>query len=150
MDEPKIIEKKEEVSLPSLNVSVNLPAEQKEKAELVKPEQILGYCDEIFDDIREDRREIDEICKSFLDMVMNEGDATTSSKEALVNLLKLKSDTADKKTKVFDLMMRAFLKEKDTFPRYLAAHQHNEIKITDSSDKRKLLKSFEEKNDGQN
>ena len=146
MDESKIIEKKEEVSLPLPNLNVNLPAEQKEK-ELVRPEQILSYCNEIFDDKREDRKEIDEICKSFLEMVMNEGDATTSSKEALVNLLKLKSETADKKTKVFDLVMRAFLKERDTFPRYLAAKQENNININTS--KREMLKLFKEETDSQ-
>ena len=74
-------------------------------------------------------------------MVLNEGDATTSSKEALINLLNMKIQCADRKTKVLDLMMRCHLKEKDAFfPKYLA--QHNEIKIEDNSKKRRLLQSI--------
>lgn len=133
-------------ALPSMNVNL-VPAEPQKEGELAKAEQIISYYNEILDDIRDDRKEIDEVFRSFLEMVMNEGDATTSSKEALVNLLKLKSEAADKKTRVVDLLMRAFLKEKDTFPKYLAAHQHNEIKIEDSSRKRQLIKSLQKEVD---
>ena len=57
-----------------------------------------------------------------------------------VNLIKIKSDTADKMSKVADLMTRIKLKEKDTFPRYLAAQQNNKVVIEGS--KRDLLKSI--------
>lgn len=134
------------MALPNLNVNLAVPEKENE---LVKPEQITGLSNEVLDDIRDDRKEIDEVLKNFLEMVVNEGDATTSSKEALVNLLKLKSETADKKAKIMDLLLRAYLKEKDNgFPRYLAAHQHNQINIEDNSSKRQLLKTIqkEEKN----
>ena len=62
-------------------------------------------------------------------MVMNDGDATSSTKEALVNLIKIKSDMSDKMSKVADLMTRIKLKERDTFPKYLAAQQNNTINI---------------------
>ena len=85
-------------------------------------------------------------------MIINDGDASSASKEAIVNLLKIKSDTSDKMSKVADLMTRVKLKEKDTFPRYLAAQQNNKVVIEGS--KRDLLKSIskitnkkEEKND---
>lgn len=145
MDVSKATEPLDDLQIPQLNLNVNLPAEQK-KEDLVKAEQLVGYYNEILDDIRDDRKEIDEVLKSFLEMVMNEGDATTLSKEAVVNLLKMKAEQADKKTKVVDLLMRAFLKEKDTFPRYLAAHQHNEFKI-DSGRKGKLLKAIASEGD---
>ena len=148
MDESRLPNEKtveDSIQLPQLNLNVNLPAEQK-KEELVKAEQLVGFYNEILDDIRDDRKEIDEVLKSFLEMVMNEGDATTSSKEAVVNLLKMKAEQADKKTKVVDLLMRAHMKEKDTFPRYLAAHQHNEFKI-DNSRKGRLLKAIASEGD---
>jgi len=76
-------------------------------------------------------------------MVINEGDATSASKEALVNLVKIKSETADKMTKIADLMTRIKLKERDTFPRYLAAQQKNTIQISSSSSDRDLIKKIE-------
>jgi len=130
----------DEMQLPQLNMNVNIPEQKKE--EIVKSEQLIGYYNEILDDIREDRKEIDEVLKSFLEMVMNEGDATTSSKEALVNLLKMKTDQADKKTRIVDLLMRAFLKDKDTFPKYLGAKQENFFNISDGSRKGRLLKAI--------
>jgi hypothetical protein len=54
--------------------------------------------------------------------------------------MKIKSDTADKMSKVADLMTRIKLKDKDTFPRYLAAQQNNKVVIEGS--KRDLLKSI--------
>lgn len=129
------------VTLPNMNVNLALP-EQAKDTEIVKSDQLIPLYNEILHDIRDDRTEIDEVLRTFLDMVTNEGDATTSSKEAVVNLLKLKSETADKKTRVMDLLLRAFLKEKDNgFPRYLAAKQENTINI-EGSNKRKLLKSI--------
>jgi hypothetical protein len=73
-------------------------------------------------------------------MVMNDGESSSASKEAIVNLLKIKSETNDKMAKVADLMTRIKLKEKDTFPRYLAAQQQNHITI--ESGKRDVLKSI--------
>lgn len=126
-----------QLTLPSINV--NVPVEAKE-AELVKPEQIIGFYNEIMNDIRADRQEIDEVTKHFQDIVINGIDVSTSAKESLVNLMKLKSDTADKKTKVVDLLLRAYLKQNDNFPRYLAAHQENTINI--DGNKRKMLKAI--------
>ena len=77
---------------------------------------------------------------TFLEMVINDGDASSASKEAIVNLIKIKSDTSDKMSKVADLMTRIKLKEKDTFPRYLSAQQNNKVVIEGS--KRDLLKSI--------
>ncbi len=70
---------------------------------------------------------------------MNDGDATSASKEALVNLIKVKSETADKMTKVLDLATRIKLK-KDHFPAYLNAKQENTITIGDNGAKRELIR----------
>lgn len=127
---------------PVPNLTVNVGAADAPKEELVKSEHILGYVSEIFSDIRENRTEIDEALRSFTDMVMNDGDATAASKEALVNLHRLKSETTDQKTKMLDLLLKAFLKERDTSPKYFAVKQENTTNNI-TSDKRQLIKSFE-------
>ena len=76
------------------------------------------------------------------EMVINDGDATTSSKEALVNLIKIKVDMTDKMSKVADMMTRVKLKEKDTFPKYLATNQNNTININESGSRRNLIEAI--------
>ena len=134
-----------------MNLSTEMiPHEEKES--IIKDDSLLGLYGEILENCREDRSKADEILSNFLEMIINDGDASSASKEAIVNLLKIKSDTSDKMSKVADLMTRVKLKEKDTFPRYLAAQQNNKVVIEGS--KRDLLKSIskitnkkEEKND---
>lgn len=124
--------------LPTMTVSKELIEPPQEC--IVADEQILGLYDEILADCRKDSTSVDEALANFLDMVMNEGDASSASKEAIVNLLKIKSDIADKKAKVADLMTRIKLKERDTYPRYLAAQQNNKVVIEGS--KREMIKSI--------
>jgi len=107
---------------------------------IIDDEQVVDLYDEILDNCRKDRDSADEVLANFIDMVMNEGDASSASKEAIVNLLKIKSDTSDKMSKIADLMTRIKLKDKDTFPRYLAAQQNNKIVI--ESSKREMIKSI--------
>ena len=70
-------------------------------------------------------------------MVMNEGDSSSSSKEAVVNLVKIKNDVADKKAKIADLMTSLVVKEKANAK--LTANQTNHIHITD---KRAILETI--------
>lgn len=125
--------------LPTMTVSKEL-VEPPEKECIVSDEKIVGLYDEILKDCREDCSKADEVLANFLDMVMNEGDASSASKEAIVNILKIKSDIADKKAKVADLWTRLKLKERDTYPRYLAAQQNNKVVI--ESSKREMIKSI--------
>lgn len=125
--------------LPSMTVGTNLPAIE-DKECIVSDKQILGLYEEILTDCREDSVKIDEALANFLEMVMNEGDASSASKEAIVNLLKIKSDIADKKSKVADFWTRMKLKERDTYPRYLAAQQNNKVIIEGS--KREMIKKI--------
>jgi len=92
---------------------------------------------EILTDLRSDRKEIDSLLHNFVEMVMNEGDSSSASKEAVVNLIKVKSDIADKKTKIADLMTTLRLKDKSVSK--LTANQTNHIHITD---KRNLLETL--------
>jgi hypothetical protein len=70
-------------------------------------------------------------------MVINEGDGSSASKEALVNLAKLKSDIASSKGKVADLMTSLRLKDRQISK--ISASQTNNITITD---RRNLLEAI--------
>lgn len=114
----------------------------------VSDNDLLDIYNEILDDLRNDRKEVDSILANFVEMVMNEGDSTSSSKEALVNLAKLKSDIAIGKTKIADLMTSLKLKEKQGSK--IQATQNNNITITDRRNLietiNKLSNKKEEKN----
>ena len=124
--------------LPTMNVSNEIIPPKEEC--IVGDAQLMGLYDEILQNCRQDREKVDEVLANFLDMVLNDGDASSASKEAVVNLIKIKSETADKMSKVADLMTRIKLKDKDTFPRYLAAQQNNKVVI--ESSQRELIKSL--------
>lgn len=96
---------------------------------VVTDAQLLDIYNEILEDLRSDRKEVDAILSNFVEMVMNEGDSTSSSKEALVNLAKLKSDISIGKTRIADLMTSLKLKEKQASK--INATQNNNITITD-------------------
>jgi hypothetical protein len=127
--------------LPQINVSVpqQLP-QQEEKESIIPPELILGLFDESLNDIKKQGEQLDTLIDAFVDMVINGGDSTTSSKEALVNLVKIKTDTTNNKSKILDLMTRIHLKDKDTFPRYLNLHAQQTNNIAGPTDKRELIK----------
>jgi hypothetical protein len=129
--------------LPQINVTVPQQLQQQEeKASIIPPEMLLGLIAEALDDIRKEKEQLDGLIDNFVDMVINEGDSTTSSKEALVNLVKIKTDTTNNKTKIIDLATRIHLKEKDTFPRYLNLHAQQTNNIAGPSDKRELIKAI--------
>ena len=104
-----------------------VPSAPPEETKLISDEKLVGTYDEVLNNIRSDRSELDDLICQMKDMVLNGGDATTASKEALVNLMKIKLDTADKMSKIADLMTRA--RGTNTFPRYLAATQNNTINM---------------------
>ena len=122
-------------------MNLNLPNQNDDVSQLISDETVVTVYEEILNNLRTDRIEVDEYLNNFADMVFNGGDSTTSSKEALINLIKVKSDTADKMAKIADLMTRVKLKERDTFPRYLAASQNNTINVGDGA-KRALLEAI--------
>lgn len=125
--------------MPAMNV--NMP-EQQPTDNLVPDELLMGLYSEVMNNLREDRQEISGLLTNFVDMVINDGDSTSASKEAVVNLLKIKSDTADKMAKILDLMTRIKLRDRNTMPAYLAK-QENKITInSDSTSKRELIKQI--------
>jgi len=124
------------------NMAANQQQEEEEVC-IIEDEKLLGVYDEIMENARNDRKAIDDVLTNFIDMVMNDGDSTSSTKEGIVNLLKIKSDIGDKMAKVADLMTRIKLKSKDTFPRFLNAHTHNNVKIVSS--RRDLIHKLDKK-----
>lgn len=125
-----------------------------EQAEIIKPENsladgkssqevsiisddaLLGVYGEIMDNLRSDRSQASELVDTFSNMVLNDGDSSTASKEALVNLLKTKIEASDKMAKIADLMTRIKLKQPDTFQPWMSKGKDkggNTINIYDSS-----------------
>jgi hypothetical protein len=122
----EIYEQKEIISgdleeiLPKPQMNLAIPTEKVNDASaLISDDQYLGVLDEILCNIREDRKQVSEYIDNMANMVINDGDATTSTKEALVNLIKVKTDLQDKMLKAADLMTR--LKLKNTYA-YSGAH----------------------------
>jgi hypothetical protein len=121
-------------------MSVSTPVVKQEDTCIISDEKLLNLYDEIVQNCREDRQKVNEIQSNFEEMVLNEGDATSASKEALVNLMKIKTDINDKLSKIADFQTRLKMKEKNTFPAYLA--QHNTNVTFENFDKRDILKSL--------
>jgi len=137
---------------------------EKEKQELVKKEEqenciisddnLLGVYGEVMTNLRSDRDQISDLVDTFSNMVINDGDCSTSSKEALVNLIKTKIDTSDKMSKIADLMTRIKLKSPDTFKPYMNGNKKdngNTINIYDSSgiNRKSLMEKIQKEKDNE-
>lgn len=129
----------EKSDIPEDDVSITA----QEDEDIVSDQMLLGIYSEILDNVRQDRSEIDEYLGRFADMVINEGDATTSSKEAVVNLIKMKTDQSDKMSKIADLMTRVKMKEKDV-SKFITKQNGDVINIGNNGpSKRALLEQIE-------
>lgn len=131
--------------MPQMNV--NLPSTPANEEKIIPDAKLVGLYDEILENVRNDRSEINNLIETFSDMVINTGDATSSTKEALVNLIKIKLDTSDKMSKIADLMTR--VRGTNTFPKYLATNQNNTINIENKklsmNEKRALIEGENKK-----
>lgn len=140
---PELDTKELKEVIPNMNVQVSAKPEKEDLPSIVSDDQLLDIYKEILDNIREDRKQVADFIDNFADMVINEGDSTSSSKESLVNLVKVKTEISDKMSKIADLMTRIKLKDRDTYPKYLNASQNNTINI--SSSKRQLIEAINKK-----
>jgi len=103
---------------------------------IISDEALIGVYGEIMDNLRSDREQVSDLVDTFSNMVLNDGDGSTSSKEALVNLVKTKMEASDKMTRIADLMTRIKLKQPDTFQPWMGKGKEkgsNTINIYDSS-----------------
>lgn len=116
---------------------------------LIEDETLLGVYGEILTNLREDREQVSELLDTFANMVVNDGDSSTASKEALVNLAKTKIDASDRMAKIADLMTRVKLKQPDTFKPYMKKEGYDgsgpTINIYDNSgvNKRALMEAIQ-------
>ena len=125
----------EELARPAGEVA-NAPKEGGGEMSIVSDEALIGVYGEIMDNLRSDREQASELVDTFSNMVLNDGDSSTASKEALVNLLKVKIDTSDRMTRIADLMTRIKLKQPDTYQPWMGKGKEkggNTINIYDSS-----------------
>lgn len=110
--------------------------EQTQELSIISDESLLGVYGEIMDNLRDDRSQVSTLVDTFSNMVLNDGDSSTASKEALVNLLKTKIEASDKMAKIADLMTRIKLKQPDTYQPWMGKGKEkggNTINIYDSS-----------------
>lgn len=128
--------------VPQMNVGLTAPGEANPPP-IISNEKLVETYDEVMNNVRQEREELNGYIDKFADLVFNDGDATTSTKEALINLLKIRSDTSDKMSKIADLMTRA--RGINTFPRYMANNQNNTINIGDGTGKKAALSPAEKR-----
>lgn len=125
----------EELTRPEGEV-VKAPGEGGGEMSIVSDEALIGVYGEIMDNLRSDREQASDLVDTFSNMVLNDGDSSTASKEALVNLLKVKMDASDRMTRIADLMTRIKLKQPDTYQPWMGKGKEkggNTINIYDSS-----------------
>jgi hypothetical protein len=118
----------------------DLVPKKEENLSIISDNNLLGVYDEIMNNLRSDREQVADLVETFSNMVVNDGDSSTSSKEALVNLIKTKIEATDKMTRIADLMTRIKLKQPDTYQPWMGKKESgNTINIYDSGINRKAL-----------
>ena len=132
---------KENEVVPMPTMSINMAPPKSEEPPVITNEKMIELYTKILAYMQEDREDANEAYRTFLDMVVNDGDASQGSKEAAVQLLTLRAKTSENMTRVMDLLMRVVLKERSTFPPYLTAHQENKVVIS-GKNRRNLIEQF--------
>lgn len=102
-----------------------LPASLPATGALFDDNELLGVACEVLNNMRSDRKQLDSLISNFVEMVFNEGDSTTASKEALVSLMANKTNMSDKMMKIVELMAKFKLKEIGDSPKAVTASQEN-------------------------
>lgn len=140
--EPEVEDVLRPSELPLPSMSANIQPAAKEETPVVTNVDMIDIYKKIFAFCEEDRGEANDLFQCLKDMVINDGDAAPATKEAMIQALRIRCETSDKMTKVMDLLMRYVLKDRDTFPRYLAQNQENKI-IFKGDSKRSFLEKLE-------
>lgn len=132
--------------IPAMNVTVPQSPAKAERDDLITDGVLLGLYGELLDMTRQDRVETAEYINNFAEMIFNGGDSSNGSKEALVQLMKLKSDSSNNMAKIADLMTRIKLKDRYTADfASMNASQTNNINIGGSKGGRAALMKLLEK-----
>ena len=140
---------------PSDLVPQGLPTDMVEQSksvvDLVSDDRVIEYYEEAMNCIKEDREEAYERYLDFADMSINDGDPSSATKEALVNLLKLKNEGVNQMIKILDLWTRMKMKERTTSSQIYAYQQNNKYDMAKANPNVKKLikmaKEMEQEND---
>lgn len=138
LDNGKSDKKVDSGGLVEKKVSAQL-VETSEDKPLISDDKIINYYEDAMNCIKDDRSEAHDRYLQFCEMVVNGGDPSSASKEALVNLLKLKNDSVNQMIKILDLWTRVKLKERSTSSQVYAYQQNNKYEISDRSNHVKKL-----------
>ena len=125
---------------------------ENENLSIISDDNLLGVYDEIMNNLRSDRTQASDLVDTFCNMVINDGDSSTSSKEALVNLIKVKMEASDKMSRIADLMTRIKLKQPDTYQPWMGKKESsNTINIYDSSgiDRKSLMEKIKKEKENE-
>jgi len=114
--------------------------------ELISDDKVVDYYEEAMACIKEDREEAHDRYLDFCEMVINEGDPSSATKDALVSLLKLKNDSVDQMIKILDLWTRLKMKDRATNSQIYAYQQNNryEGSARGNPNVKKLIKMAQE------
>jgi len=135
----------ESTKLVAKNEQTSMVEQPKESTDLIPDEQVVSYYEDAISCIKEDREEAHERYLDFCEMVLNEGDPSSATKEGLVNLLKLKNDGVNQMIKVLDLWTRLKMKERATKSEVYAYQQNNKYEVSKPNPNvRKLIKMAQE------
>ena len=145
----------EEVPVPPV-VAQGAGPVQPTKANVVGPlfedDELLSLASETLNNMRGDRKQLDTLISNFVEMVFNEGDSTTASKEALVALMVAKTNMSDKQMKLLEMIAKFKLKEMADAPKTVTVQENYHFggsrrSFLDHIDKRIKKKKNEEKKD---
>jgi hypothetical protein len=128
------------------------PAKTGTVGPLFEDEELLSLAGEALNNMRGDRKQLDTLISNFVEMVFNEGDSTTASKEALVALMVAKTNMSDKQMKLLEMIAKFKLKEMADSPKTVTQennHYHigTRRSFLEQIDKRIKKKKSEEKKD---
>lgn len=127
-EETKSTEKSKAITN-SADKNISITSNENAPAPLIADDQIRDFYAEAIDCIRSDRAEAEERYLHFADMIINGGDPSSATKEAMVNLLKLKNDGVNQMIKVLDLWTRISMKDKATSSQVYAFQQNNKYEV---------------------
>lgn len=128
----------------------NIIVPEKEKP-LISDDAVIKYYEEAMECIKDDREEAGKRYLDFSEMVFNEGDPSSASKEALVSLLKLKNDGVNQMIKILDLWTRMKMKEQSTNSQIYAYQQNNKYEVSNKGNAHisKLIDIAQQMEDGE-
>jgi len=126
-------------------VPTDLVPESKPASDLITDDRVIEYYEEAMECIKEDRGEAHERYLDFADMAINDGDPSSATKEALVNLLKLKNESVNQMIKILDLWTRMKMKDRTTGSQVYAYQQNNKYDMAKANPNvKKLIKMAQE------